>query len=131
MTAGYHSLVLRSVNNGGNGTFNLVYGGPDTAASGLALQTIPASNLYYPSNPSAGLTLSNSQNAAMVTNTVAVAPGALATIDNQGTELNSMIGGLTDQSQFRADHQQRNEHRHLGHRGPVDRQFGRRQQSRC
>ncbi len=95
LTTGYHSLVSRNVNNGGQGQFTLVYGGPDTAASGLALQTIPASNLYYPTYPSAGLTLSASQNAAMLSNGVVVAPGALAAIDNQGTELNSVIASLT------------------------------------
>ena len=95
LTAGYHSIVSRTANSGGPGNFMLEYGGPDTVANGLAMETIPASQLYYPSSPSAGLTLSNSQNAAMLSNGVVVAPGAVATIDNQGTELNSMISSLT------------------------------------
>ena len=95
LTAGYHSIVSRTGNSGGPGNFMLEYGGPDTLASGLAMETIPASRLYYPSSPSAGLTLSTSQNAAMVNNSFVVAPGAVATINNAGTELNSMVAGMT------------------------------------
>jgi autotransporter-associated beta strand protein len=82
LSAGFHSIVMKALNNGGGGGVHVLYNGPDTTGT----QSIPTSQLYY----NTGFT-----NAGNIGNAVSVAAGASATIDGQGSDLNSSLSSLT------------------------------------
>ncbi|MEA3209273.1 MAG: hypothetical protein QOE70_2330 [Chthoniobacter sp.] len=98
LSSGLHTIVIKTVNTGGGGGYYVLYGGPDTAGNGITgpapgLQMIPNDKLFATANPAAAG--NGFLNAGVVNNAFAVAPAATATLDGQGTDLNSALGSLT------------------------------------
>lgn len=104
LSAGYHDITLKGSNQGSGGGVFLLYGGPDTVGNGLQetggalppLQSIALTNLSYLNAPSTSTyATSNYGNAAQVSNAVILAAGTSATIDGEGSDLNSLFASLT------------------------------------
>jgi autotransporter-associated beta strand protein len=104
LSAGFHDITLKGSNLGSGGGVFLLYGGPDTAGNGLQetggalppLQSIALTNLSYLNAPSTSTyATSNYGNAAQVSNAVILAAGTSATIDGEGSDLNSLFASLT------------------------------------
>lgn len=104
LSAGFHDITLKGSNQGSGGGVFLLYGGPDTTGNGLQetggalppLQSIALTNLSYLNAPSTSTyATSNYGNAAQVSNAVILANGTSATIDGQGSDLNSLFASLT------------------------------------
>jgi len=100
LAPGLHTVTVRAFNNGGGGSVNLFYSGPDTASNGITgtqpvnnFQALPLSKTFY--STSAPTTANNYLNSAVVGNAISLAASATATVDGLGTDFNYAISGLT------------------------------------